>query len=227
LKDSDDEVKNNWLPYKDLKEWAYGSYYASIGFQLHFLEKVKYSDTWCSSCAGEWNIIVLPMSNYLKEYSKDLRIKTVWSCTIVDQNKYSSHLKKKVSDCTLAEIKTECIRQLNVPKPDVFTFYNGLYKEDGVYMSKDTGFARQKFGVLPQDGKLKDLHIVSTVNQVGIINMESALKSSYEFVKKHYQGHETLLSLPYDNSLLKILIIIIIMATFVNLLTIMRKKTVL
>jgi hypothetical protein len=217
LEKSDNILQNNWLPFAKLKEWAYGSYYASIGFQLHFDIDVKYDEMWCKSCAGEWNIIILPMSNYLDEYSKDSTIKTVWSCTIVDQTGYSSRLRKKVHECTLVEIEKECIKQLQIPKPKVFTFYNGLYKENGYYMSKDTGFARQKFGTLPHEGKIKNLYIVSTVNQKGIINMESALKSSYEFIKEYHNGYETLLELPVDSSLLKLLIIILIITTVMSL----------
>ena len=195
LKNSDASLQNNWLPYDKFKQWAYGSYYASIGFQLHFEEEVPYRDEWCWSCTGEWNVIILPMSKYLDTYSKDKTIKTVWSCTLIDQNNYSAHLKKKIRDCTIKEIGKEVVRQLGVPKPKMITFYDGLYKDDATssYMSKDTGFVRQKYGTIPHQGKMKNMYIVSTVNQKGIINMESALQSCYEFVKKHHRGYEKML----------------------------------
>jgi hypothetical protein len=195
LKNSDKSLQNNWLPYDKFKEWAYGSYYASIGFQLHFEVDVPYSDEWCWSCAGEWNVIILPMSKYLDTFSKDKAIKTVWSCTLIDQSNYSSYLKKKISDCTTEEIGKEVIRQLGVPKPKRITFYDGLYtdEETSTYMSKDTGFVRQKYGTLPHQGKMKNMYIVSTVNRKGIITMESALQSCYEFVKKHHHGYEKIL----------------------------------
>lgn len=193
LKNSTPQIQNNWLPYDQFKQWAYGSYYASIGFQLHFDIDVSYSNDWCWSCIGEWNIIILPMSKYLDTYSKDKSIKTVWSCTLIDQENYSSHLKKKVKECSIKEIEQEVIRQLNIPEPKRITFYDGLHKEKDYYMSKDTGFVRQKFGTMRYEGKLENIHIVSTVNRKGIINMESALQSCHDFVKIHHTGYEKIL----------------------------------
>lgn len=190
ISNSDNYIKNNWLQFHKLKKWAWNSYYSSIAFQLHFDKEVQFKDEWCWSCANDWNIVILPMSNYLEVYSKDPSIKTVWSCTIVDQNKYSNYLKKYVYECSLEEIKEECLRQLNVPSPKVFTFYNGLYRRNNRYMSKDTGFIRQKYGVLPNTGSLKNIHIVSTVNMKGTIYMDKAIKSAYRFCKKKY-GYET------------------------------------
>lgn len=193
LKNSEQQIQDNWLPYEEFKKWAYGSYYASIGFQLHFDEEVKYGDEWCWSCKGEWNIIILPMSKYLDTFSKDKTIKTVWSCTLIDQNNHSSYLKKKIHECSIDEIEQEVIRQLKIPKPKKVTFYDGLHKHNGYYMSKDTGFVRQKYGTIPYEGNLSNIHIVSTVNKKGIITMENAIQSCYDFVKQHYTGYEKIL----------------------------------
>jgi hypothetical protein len=180
-------IQNNWMPIHKLKKWVWNSYYSSIAFQLHFDKVVEFKEEWCWSCVNDWNIIILPMSNYLEEFSKDPSIKTVWSCTIIDQNNYSKYLKKHVYECSLEEIKEECLRQLNIPKPKVFTFYDGLHIRDGKYMSKDTGFIRQKYGVIERTGSLPNLHIVSAVNMKGTIYMDKAIKSAYIFCKKRYK----------------------------------------
>jgi hypothetical protein len=187
ISNSEMTIQNNWMPLDKLKKWAWNSYYSSIAFQLHFDKIVEFKQEWCWSCVNEWNIIILPMSNYLEVFSKDPTIKTVWSCTIVDQNKYSKYLKKYVYECSLEEIKEECLRQLNIPRPKVFTFYDGLHIRNGKYMSKDTGFIRQKYGVINRTGTLPNIHIVSSVNMKGTIYMDKAIKSSYIFCKKKYK----------------------------------------
>jgi len=191
---SDDEVRNNWRPYDEFVEWANNSNYASIGFQMHFTTDVSFPDEWCWSCTREWNIISLPTSEYVETFSKDPSIKTVLSCTIIDQSNFSSYLNKHVYECSLNEIENEVLRQLSIPFPKVFTFYDGIEKINGRYMSKDTGFVRQKYGVIPFTGKLKNLHIVSTVNQKGIVYMETALTSCYDFIKKNHSGYEKILN---------------------------------
>ena len=210
LENSSKSIRDNWLPFDKFKQWAYGSYYASIGFQLHFDKCVKYSDEWCWSCKGEWNIIILPMSKYLDNFSKDSTIKTVWSCTLIDQNNYSSYLKKKIHQCSIEEITNEVLRQIRVPKPKKVTFYDGLYKDKGYYMSKDTGFIRQKYGTIPYQGDLSNIHIVSTVNKKGIITMEKAIESCYEYIAKFYPGYEKILGNANDLRLIGFFIVICI-----------------
>lgn len=210
LENSSIDIQNNWLPYSKFKHWANESSYHSIGFQLHFDKIVEYKDEWCWSCIGDWNIIILPMSKYLKTFSKDPSIKAVWSCTIIDQNKFSSRLKKKVHQCTLVEIEEEIKHQLNIPVSTYITFYDGLEKNKEHYESKDTGFVRQKYGVLPYTGKLKNIHIVSTVNQKGIITMEKAIESAYEFVKLYYNGYHRILNDQINYSLYFVIILIVI-----------------
>lgn len=210
LEKSSADIQNNWLPYPDFKLWADESSYNSIGFQLHFDQNVEYKDEWCWSCIGDWNIIILPMSKYLKTFTKDPSVKTVWSCTIIDQNKFSSRLKKKVHQCTLVEIEEEIKHQLNIPINIRVTFYDGLEKSKEQYESKDTGFVRQKYGVLPYTGKLKNIHIVSTVNQKGIITMEKALESAYEFIKLNYNGHHRILDDKNNNILYSVIILILL-----------------
>ena len=210
LEKSSTDIQNNWLPYQDFMKWAVESSYHSIGFQLHFDQDVEYKNEWCWSCIGDWNIIILPMSKYLKTFTKDPSVKTVWSCTIIDQNKFSSRLKKRVHQCTLVEIEEEIKHQLNIPISTRITFYNGLKKTKEQYESKDTGFVRQKHGVIPYTGKLKNIHIVSTVNKKGIINMEKAIESAYEFIKKNYNGQQHILD--DRNNTVYVLVILIFLS---------------
>jgi len=214
LEKSSTDIQNNWLPYQEFKEWADESSYHSVGFQLHFDKIVEYKDEWCWSCIGDWNIIILPMSKYLKTFTKDPSVKTVWSCTIIDQNKFSSRLKKKVHQCTLVEIEEEIKHQLNIPINTRITFYDGLKKNKDQYESKDTGFVRQKYGVLPYTGKLKHIHIVSTVNQKGIITMEKAIESAYEFIKMNYNGQQYILDDKNNNTIYIVIILIVLSIVF-------------
>jgi len=208
LEKSSTDIQNNWLPYQDFMKWAVESSYHSIGFQLHFDKVVEYKNEWCWSCIGEWNIIIIPMSKYLKTFTKDPSVKTVWSCTIIDQNKISLRLKKKVHQCTLVEIEEEIKHQLNIPISTRITFYDGLKKTKEQYESKDTGFVRQKYGVIPYTGKLKNIHIVSTVNHRGIITMEKAIESAYEFIKKNYNGQQHILD-DRNNNIVYVLVILV------------------
>lgn len=208
LENSSNDLQNNWLPYQDFKQWANESSYNSIGFQLHFDHDVEYKEEWCWSCIGDWNIIILPMSKYLKTFTKDPTIKTVWSCTIIDQNKFSSRLKKRVYECTVDEIEDEVKHQLNIPKNTYTTFYDGLKKTKEQYESKDTGFVRQKYGVIPYTGKLNNIHIVSTVNQKGIITMEKAIESAYEFVKLNYAGYQDILNEKHNYPIYVLIVLI-------------------
>ena len=214
LEKSSTDIQNNWLPYPDFKRWADESSYNSIGFQLHFDNIIEYKDEWCWSCIGDWNIIILPMSKYLKTFSKDPSVKSVWSCTIIDQNKFSSRLKKKVHQCSLFEIEEEIKHQLNIPVNTRITFYDGLKKTKDQYESKDTGFVRQKYGVIPYTGQLKNIHIVSTVNQKGIITMEKAIESAYEFIKINYNGHHYILDSKNNNTIYILIILLIISIVF-------------
>ena len=203
------ELKSNWMPYDEFKQWSLQSEYHSIGFQLHFIEDIEYKSEWCWSCNGEWNIIILPMSKYLIEYSRDEDIKTVWSCTLIDQTNFSSRLKKTISECSLQEIEDEVLWQLKLSAvPKKITFYDGLTHVDGKYESKDTGFIRNKYGVLPHTGKIPNVHIVSTVNESGVITMESALESAYKFVKEYYPGCEKILKSEFNYKFFLIIILI-------------------
>ena len=112
LKNSSENIKNNWMKEDKMKEWCENTYYIGFGFQLHFDKKIKFSNKWCWSCENDWTIIILPVSNWLKPFSKDKNVKTVWSCCIVDMDSKSSHINKTPNECNKNEIINECIYQI-------------------------------------------------------------------------------------------------------------------
>lgn len=190
LKYSDKDIKNNWGDFKKIEMLANESSYHSIGFQLHFDKVVPFPKDWCKYCGGDWNMILLPVSNYLHSYSKDPEIKCVWSGCIVDQSGHSRRLKKQAKDCTMEELQSEILTQLKIPTPKVFTFTQGLKMEDGQYTSKDTGFIRTVHGTVSPSGKLPNLYAVGPLNHTGIVTMESAIEDACEFVLRRYPASE-------------------------------------
>jgi len=210
LENASQEIQNNWRPWDELKFWAQESHYISIGFQLHFDKYTEFPSTWCWSCIGDWMIIILPMSKYIDTFTKDESIKSVWSCTIVDQDKYSNRLQKYVYECSKDEIQEEVLFQLKV-EPTIFTFSSGVKKLNGRWTSKDVGFQGQSHGVLKSTGKLPNLHLVGTMTEKEIIVMNSGLQSSYKFVKELYPGYEKILETPQTNLKFRTFLIILIL----------------
>ena len=195
LGNSADIIRNNWGLYDNIEKLALQSCYYSIGFQLHFDKNFKMSKEWCNSCFTEWNIITIQTSEYIDEFSKDLQIQNVISGTLIDQNKYSSRLKKRIKECSLQEIEEEVIYQLNLPfRPLKITFYDGLNHNGSFYESKDTGFIRNKYGTINQKGKLDNIYIIGPINHKGIITMENAIEEAYNFIKFNYKGNEKILN---------------------------------
>lgn len=189
LSKSDAAIRDSWGKIEKLDEFSSESTYHSIGFQIHFSEFVRFPDEWCKFCELDWNMIVLPVSNYLNEYSKVDQIKTVWSGCIIDQDKYSTALKKKVHECSMEEIETEVIRQLKLTDVSKrFTFTSGLTRStSGYYESKDTGFIRGKDGTLPFEGNADKIYLVGPVNHKGVVTMESALEEACKFMKYKFK----------------------------------------
>jgi len=219
LENSDEVVKNNWGDFGTIKTLAEESSYHSIGFQLHFSKNVAFPKRWCEYCEGDWNIIILPVSEYLGTHSKDKSIKTVWSGCIIDQSKYSERLGKTPRECTFEELKSEIVRQLGVPPPDVFTFTNGIQMSDGEYISKDTGFVRSTYGTIKTEGTLPYLYMVGPVNHKGIVTMESAIQKAYDFIKNRYPTAELHKVLDLRPSLTKRSVMIIISIAVLIMLT--------
>lgn len=176
IKNSPDIIQNNWLPKHKLDKWLDNSHYRSIGFQFHFKKDIPYPKEWCWSCRNKYNIIILPISDYVKTFTKDPQIKTVWSCTIVDHTTVQDFSKEQIID----EVKK--ILKVN---PDKVTFYDGLQKVNGQWLSKDTAFSLGKEGLFPRYGKLNNWITVGPHNRKGITVINKTAEIAKEFLKEN------------------------------------------
>lgn len=176
IKNSSESIQNNWMPKEKLDKWLETSHYRSVGFQFHFKEKIPTPKEWCWSCKNKYTIIVLPISEYVTIFSKDPSIKTVWSCTIVDHTTVKDLTKKQIID----EVKSI----LNV-NPYKVTFYDGLHKIDGQWLSKDTAFSLGKEGIFPRQGKLNNWLTVGPHNKKGITVINKTAEIAKEFLEEN------------------------------------------
>jgi len=161
LKLSSYNVKNNWMSETKMKIWSENTFYIGFGFQLHFDKKIDFKNEWCWSCKGDWTVIILPVSNWLKTFSKDSKVKTVWSCCIVDMDTKSKKINKTANECNLNEVINECIYQINkfytIPNPYKITTSKGLKKHNNKWMSNNTGYTKNTYDDLSMKGKIDNL----------------------------------------------------------------------
>jgi hypothetical protein len=185
-------IKNNWIDYDWIKKWCESTFYSGFGFQLHFKEKIKFPEKWCWSCIQDWTVIILPVSNWLTKYSKNNKIKTVWSCCIVDMDSQSKFLKKTANEChTKQEVIKECMRQIKtnfttLPTPYKITFSEGLYKDNNKWISENTGFTSSTKGYLPIKGKINNLYALGCFtkqDKPSISYMETAISASIKYIR--------------------------------------------
>jgi putative oxidoreductase len=182
-------IQNNFK--KNMELWTQNSYYISLGFQIHFKYTPPdiYNYEWCFSCTNEYNLIILPTSNYATEFTKDDDIIAVWSCTIVDTDKYIERLKKTINEMTKEEIKNDILNLLNINKNNVIvTFYDGTQKIDGKWFSKDSAFSVGKSGILPIKGNIENLYNVGPQNFTGITTINKAVESANKFIKYKFSN---------------------------------------
>lgn len=177
-------VSNNWMSIHKLKKWMIDSYYASIGFQLHFTKKMKFPKEWCWSCDNDYNLIVIDISKFTNVISKDPIIKSVWSCTVVSTDNYVSKWNKTINQLDINTIINDCLKIIKV-KPHKITLYPGLHKKYGKYISKDTAFSLGKCGTIPYKGRISNLYTVGPHNMPGITSIGKASNSAILFCKSH------------------------------------------
>ena len=192
LKNSSETLKNNWMPISQLKTWSENTFYSGFGFQLHFDEHVNYKNEWCWSCNGDWTVIILPVSNWLKTYTKDPTINTVWSCCIVDMDTKSKRTNKTANESNYNEVLNECIQQIkdsyNIPTPKIITTSPGLKKYNNVWISKNTGYTKNIYNDLNMEGNANNLFALgcfTKMNNNGIAFMGSAIDSVAEYLSKY------------------------------------------
>lgn len=182
-------VRNNWkeLQNDKLYKWLDNSTYYSFGFQLHFKDKINLQDKeWCWSCMNDYNLILLPTSQYQKEFTKNKDIKTVWSCTIVDTSKFIKKFNKTINEMSKDEIINDILNILNV-KPDKITFYDGLQKKKVnrkvQWISKDSAFSVGKSGIVKSKGYLKNLEWIGPHNTIGVTVINKAVNIAVNWIK--------------------------------------------
>tara|TARA_Y100000389_G_scaffold78668_1_gene75452 strand:- start:16618 stop:18030 length:1413 start_codon:yes stop_codon:yes gene_type:complete len=215
IKNSNNKVKNNWKPYEEMNIWCKSTYYSGFSFQLHFSEEVIFPKQWCWSCKSEWSIIILPISNWVTEFTKNPNVKTVWSCCIIDMETKSKYLEKAPNECSKDEIVHESLRQIrikeNIPQPYHITTSVGLKKQGKTWVSSNTGFTRGKMDYLPMKGKIDNLFALGCFtrsDRPSISYMETAISSVVKYMltyEKDMEGfHKP------KNNIVKIIILIIL-----------------
>ena len=225
-------VRNNWDAIKGnkLNKWLEDSTYYSFGFQLHFKEDKKNNTNldlskkewnWSCSKIGDYNLIVLPTSDFSRIYSYDKNIKTVWSCTIVDTNVLIKKFNKTVNQMTKKEIIHDIIleikKEINVI-PDYITFYDGLRKNiingKEQWISKDSAFSVGKSGIVPSKGILPNLEWIGSHNKKGITVINKAVDIAVDWCKnKNLNVYKLDSRTDYSTRIFIVLIFILIIYT--------------
>ena len=193
IKKSNSDIKNNWGSYKWLKKWSDQTFYSGYGFQLHFTLPIEFPNKWCWSCKSQWNIIILPVSDWLKIISKDPTIKTVWSCCIIDMDVKSARINKTANQCTKSELLEECVHQIrslykSLPYPDAVTVSKGIYRKNNKWISNNTGFTRGKLGYLPMKGEINNLFALGCFTEgdsYSISYMKTAINATIKYLNIH------------------------------------------
>jgi hypothetical protein len=192
LKNSSHTIQNNWMPIEKMKTWSENTFYSGFGFQLHFDKAVKHKKEWCWSCKGDWTVIILPVSNWLKKYSNDPDIKTVWSCCIVDMDTKSKRINKTANECTRDEVIDECFFQMNekykIPSPKIITTSSGLQKLNNQWVSKNTGYTKGTYDDLPMRGKIKNMYALGCFTKSPknhIAYMVGAIDATAHYLEKY------------------------------------------
>jgi len=135
---------------------------------------------------SDWGLSFIIMSNYTKfEESK-----TVISATI-SINEKSKNNNKTPNECSEKELLDEIFNQLktnfkSLPKPDKVVF-NGSYKKDGIWYSKDTAFISTEHGYIDFKMDYDNLYNCGTHNGYSTFNftsMESSVQNAMILLNK-------------------------------------------
>lgn len=175
---------NSWDAYE---HFINQSSYTGIGFQLHFNYKPPIKP-WCTSCFGDWSVILFDRSNVVKDFSKDESVKSVLSCVIVDLDTKSKRINKTPNECSsIEEIVNEGIFQIKqagyISKDPVkTTISKNIFKKNNKWTAYDTSYANS-IGLLPYKGKLNNLFSVGPHNIGEITIIETAIESANKFTK--------------------------------------------
>ena len=116
-------------------------------------------------------------------YTKDEKIKTVWSCCIVNTSNLITKRNKTIDQLTADEIFEDIIDLLpdNI-NPMYITLYDGVVKENGKWISKDSSFSTTKYGIIDFQGHIDNLYSVGLHNTIGTATINKAIKNSNRFI---------------------------------------------
>jgi hypothetical protein len=230
LEASNSKVKNNWINYGWIENWCKNTYYIGFGFQLHFFDNIKFPEKWCWSCGSDWNVIILPVSQWLDNKTKNKNVEAVWSCCIVDMDVKSKRINKTANQCSKDEVIEECIKQINenykLPKHYTITISEGLQHYDGKWQSKNTGFTRKDLGHLPIKGNIENLYALGCFTKgkrPTIAHMGTAVDASVKFLNLYESDVKSFHNKNYVINLLFKFLLFIVVA--IILVIILRRYT--
>lgn len=202
---------NNWN-FPTLKN----SYYPSYGFQIHFYNKIIFPKEWLWSVETKFNIIALPISEYIENYTKDPNIKSVLSCTIIDQSilSYDNNVNIKNAVTQILNILKQN-KQNNIGKYVVTInklFINNMSNSIIKFNSELSGYVRMT-DKIPFYGKLNNIALVGSYNDVGISTIGKSFKAGMNFINNESIEHDFIIN---DNTKLFFIYLIIILCFIVS-----------
>lgn len=184
ISNSSNDLQKNWFnSMTHFKSFIDNSSYVGIGFQLHFDKIIKVPVQWCWSCFNDWKIIVVQ-----KDYiNKNDKIKSVWSCVIVDLESKSKTTHKTANECnTINELLTESLAQLSQSfgsplTPTKITYHKNIRRANNRWDTINSSYANC-VGALPYKGRLvQNLFSVGPHNIGSFATVEQAVKSAIIF----------------------------------------------
>ena len=214
VKQSSGALQKNWFSTMDeFEHFVDRSTYTGIGIQFHFDERVPFSNEWCWSCFNEWSIIVINKEVTTKVVSKDPKVKSVWSCVIVDLDTKSTRLQKTANECdTMDEIIDEVLHQLRrangkeFGRPYKITHHKNIVRKNKKWESIHSSYANS-IGKLPYKGQtVNNVYAVGPHNIGSFTIVEHAVKSAIIFGNQ--EGFNTVYKVHSFNYLFILLTII-------------------
>lgn len=184
---SSEVLHRNWFPNLDsFRYYTEKSSYTGLGFQLHFESSVRYPSDWCWSCTGDWTVIVVDKTHSLREFSKHERVRTLWSCVVVDLDTVSAHLGRSANECeNLGDVFREAVRQIETSLGGTLdsytmTTHNNIMRRNSRWEAWESSFS-DCFGPLAATGRLSNLHTLGPHNESAIATIDSAVRSVKRF----------------------------------------------
>lgn len=183
-------LQTNWFGSIDqFKHFVDRSTYTGFGFQLHFDVSVPVPPDWCWSCFHDWTIIVVPKDRLHDTISKDPKVKSVWSCVVVDLDTKARRIGKTANECdAIEEVVDECLHQLQersqhiLPKPYHVTVHKNIVRTDQRRWDSIHSSYANVMGSVPYRGTNTDnVFLVGPHNIGSLTIIEHAIRSAVRF----------------------------------------------